>query len=139
MSRSTKSDVTQGQGEPGKVSEMILEFARPLLDAMGQAGSIEDLRAAFELVTTCWNLPVFEREAPAEAIAHRRNFDSVVASFPELLSSVLLGLVESRKTTFGQVPFMVLVEVRGTSLDDCTIYAEARGSGPGHLVKKSRS
>jgi len=115
---------------------MILDFARPLLDAMGQPGSVEDLRAAFELVTTCWNLPVFEREAPAVAIEHRRHFDSVVASFPELLSSVLLGLVESRKTTFGQIPFMVLVEVRGTSLDNCTVYAEARGDGPGQLVKR---
>jgi len=116
---------------------MILDFARPLLDAMGQPGSIEDLRAAFELVTTCWNLPVFELEVPAEAIEHRRRFNSVVASFPEPLSSVLLGLVESRKTTFQQIPFMVLVEVRGTSLEDCTIYSEARGSGPGQLVKKA--
>jgi hypothetical protein len=29
--------------------------------------------------------------------------------------------------------------VRGTSLDNCTIYAEARGDGPGQLVKQWRS
>ncbi len=108
---------------------MILDFARPLLDTMGQPRSIEDLRKAFELVTVCWNLPVFEREKPAEGALQRTRFDSSVASLPEPLASALLELVESRKTAFGQVPFMVLVEVRGTSLDDCTIYAEARGSG----------
>ncbi len=115
---------------------MILDFARPLLDTMGQPRSIEDLRKAFELVTVCWNLPVFEREKPAEAVRQRNHFKSSVASLPEPLSSALLGLVESRKTAFSQVPFMVLVEVRGTSLDDCTIYAEARGSGSGQLVKQ---
>ena len=122
---------------PGKISEMMLDFARPLLDVMGQPRDINDLRSAFELVIVCWNLPIFERERHAEAVAHRRHFDSVVASFPDPLSSALLGLVESRKTTFGQVPFMVLVEVRGTSLDDCTIYAEARGKGGGQLVKQT--
>jgi hypothetical protein len=115
---------------------MILDFARPFLDAIGQPRNIDDLRAAFELVTICWNLQMLERASPDEAAAHRQQFDSVVAAYPEPLSSALLGLVESRKTAFGQVPFMVLVEVRGTSLDDCTIYAEARGSGSGQMVKK---
>ena len=30
---------------------------------------------------------------------------------------------------------MVVVEIRGTSLEDCTVYAEARGSAGGQLVK----
>jgi hypothetical protein len=111
-----------------KVSEMILEFAKPLLDAMGPSRDIAELRAAFELATVCWNLQVWEREEPAEASGHRQRFEGMIGSMPEPLSSALLGLIESRKTTFGQVPFMVLVEVRGTSLDDCTIYAEARAS-----------
>lgn len=115
---------------------MILEFARPLLDAMGQPGSIEDLRVAMKLVMVCWNLPVLQRKRLPEWDEHQRHFDSVVATSPEPVVPILLGLVESRKTTFGQIPFMVLVEVRGTSLDDCTIYAEARGSGQGQLAKK---
>jgi hypothetical protein len=115
---------------------MILEFARPFLDAIGQPRNIDDLRAAFELVTVCWNLQVLEREEPAEAARHRRQFDSVVATYPEPLSSALLGLVESRKMAFGQMPFLVLVEVRGTSMDDCTIYAEARGPAGRQLLKE---
>lgn len=87
----------------------------------------------------CWNLPVLQRKQLQEWDEHRRHFDSVIAASPEPVGSTLLGLVESRKTTFAQVPFMVLVEVRGTSLDNCTIYAEARGDGPGQLVKQSRS
>jgi hypothetical protein len=42
-------------------------------------------------------------------------------------------------TAFAEVPFTVMVEVSGTSLDNCTIYAEARGDGPGQLLKKSPS
>jgi hypothetical protein len=121
---------------PGKVSEMMLDFARPLLDMMGEPRNISDVRSVFELVTTCWNLPTLERERHADATALRMHFDSVVASFPEPLASTLLGVVESRRTTFGHVPFMVIVEVRGTSLEDCTIYAEARGLGGGQLLKK---
>lgn len=103
---------------------MILEFARPLLDAMGQPGSIEDLRVAMQLVMVCWNLPILQRKQPQEWDEHRRHFDSVIAASPEPVGSALLGLVEARKTAFAQVPFMVLVEVRGTSLDNCTIYAD---------------
>jgi len=115
---------------------MILEFARPFLDAIGQPRNFEDLRAAFELVMVCWNLEVLERESLDEAAQHRQQFDSVVAAYPEPLSKALLGLAEARKAAFGQIPFMVLIEVRGMSLDDCTIYAEARGSSVGRLVKK---
>ena len=53
----------EAQSKPGKVSEMILEFACPLLDAMGQPGRIEDLRVAMQLVMVCWNLPVLQQAA----------------------------------------------------------------------------
>src|SRR4051812_32997707 len=96
---------------PGKVSELMLDFARPLLDVMSQPRHINDLRSAFELVVVCWDLPIFERGRHAEAVAHRRHFDSVIDSFPKPLSSALLGLFESRTTTFGRVPFMVIVEI----------------------------
>lgn len=33
----------------------------PLLDVMGERRTIAKLRAAFELVTVCWNLPVWEQ------------------------------------------------------------------------------
>ena len=60
-----------------------------------------------------WPLPVLQREPFAEWEQHQHHFDFVIARSPE--------------------------EVRGRSLDDSTIYAEARGSGPGQLVKKRRS
>ena len=114
---------------------MIMDFARLFLDVIGQPRDINDLRAAFDLVTICWNLPVFDREDPVEAARHRRQFDAVVATYPEPLSSALLGLIDSRELAFDSIPFLVLVEVRGTSLEDCTIYAEARCSGGGQPLK----
>jgi hypothetical protein len=108
---------------------MMLDFARPLLEAVGPPRSIEDLRKAFELVAVCWNLPIFEREQFDEATAMREHFDATTTSLPKPFASVLKGLVASRTTEFAAVPFLVVVEVRGTSLDDCTVYAEARAPG----------
>jgi len=132
----TKNPLPSTNAVPGKVSEMILDFARPLLDVMGSPGAIDDLRSAFELVTVCWNLPIFEREQRVDAKALRPHFDAMVAGSPKPLSSALLGLVEARTTAFAQVPFLVVVEVRGTSLDDCTVYVEARGGDGGQLLKR---
>ena len=47
--------------EPGKISEMILDFAAPLLDvAPGGPANIEGLRAAMKIAMVCWNLPAYQ-------------------------------------------------------------------------------
>lgn len=73
--------MVQSEARPGKISEMMLDFARPLLDLIGPPRNINDLRKAFELVTLCWNLPTLERQQDPQATALREHFDSVVGGF----------------------------------------------------------
>lgn len=121
----------KGKVVPGKVSELIYDFARPLLDAMGPPRNIDDLRNAFMLATLCWNLPVFERTGNPQHHELQRQFDSSLKIMPEPIASLLHQLLEDRKTKFGQIPFWVIAEVRGTNLDDASVHAEARqSSGP---------
>lgn len=115
-----------GRWVPGKISELIYDFARPLLDAMGPPRNIDDLRNAFMLATLCWNLPVFERTGNPQHHELRQQFDSSLIGMPEPIASLLHQLLEDRRTKFGQIPFWVIAEVRGTNLDDATVHAEAR-------------
>lgn len=112
---------------PGKVSEMMIDFARPLLDALGTPRDIEDLRHVMMLATLCWNLPVLEREQAADFEQTRRSFDEALVTMPEPLPSMLRQLIEDRRGKFGSIPFYVITEVRGDTLDDARIHAEARG------------
>lgn len=120
-----------GKWVPGKVSELIYDFARPLLDAMGPPRNIDDLRNAFTLATLCWNLPVFERTGNPRHHELRQQFDAALKSVPDPLALLLHQLVEDRTTKFAQIPFWVIAEVRGTSLDDATVHAEARQATSG--------
>lgn len=119
-----------GKWVPGKISELIHDFARPLLDAMGPPRNIDDLRNAFMLATLAWNLPVFERTGNPEHHELQRQFDDALRILPGPVAALLHQLVQDRKTKFGQIPFWIIAEVKGTSLDDAKVYAEARQATP---------
>lgn len=114
-----------GKWKQGKISELILDFARPLLDAM-KPTSVEDYNTAMMLATMCWNLPVIEKAGGEDAKKTRRLFDERIDLLPHGVAKLVLQLVESRKTEFVQIPFYILAEARGTTLDNCRIHAEAR-------------
>ncbi|GMV17311.1 MAG: hypothetical protein AMXMBFR56_55350 [Polyangiaceae bacterium] len=78
------------------------------------------------LATLCWNLPVFEKTGNPQHHELQQQFDTSLKTMPEPFMSLLHQLVEDRKTKFAQIPFWVIAEVRGTNLDDATVYAEAR-------------
>lgn len=119
-----------GRVMPGKISEMILDFARPLLDEMGEPRSLDDLRNAFLLVTICWNLPVFEKVGGPSYENMRRQLDHALTVVPKPVVVILERLMHDRKTTFAQIPFYVIAEIRGTTLENCKVHAEAREGPP---------
>lgn len=106
---------------------MILEFAKPLIYA-DPAGppDITSLRMVLQLAETCWNLPVFEKNAPAQYGAVKRQFDTALAAVPGQVASVLRQLVADRTTTFAAVPFYVQLRVAGETLEAARVVAEAR-------------
>lgn len=106
------------EGRRGKISEMMLDFARPLLDVMGPPRTIDDLRKAFEIATVCWNLPTLEREQQAEAQALRQHFDTTVASFSR---APVLSPARPRR-------------VEEDSLQASTVHG--RGRDPRHIARR---
>ncbi len=107
-------------------SQLIQDFARPLLDALGEPHSTDDLGHALTLATLCWNLPIFERAQVPELEEMRLGFEATLSSVPEPIAAVLRQLLDDRTTKYGAIPYFVLVEVHGETLADCTIHAEAR-------------
>jgi hypothetical protein len=124
--RALKKRDEQGNWVPGKISELIWEFARPLRDEAGEPRNIDDLRNVLTLATLCWNLPLFERDGVPELADMQASFQGTLGSVPEAVAGLLRRLVEERKTRFAEIPFYIVAEIRGTTLDDCSVHAEAR-------------
>jgi hypothetical protein len=119
--------MTEPEQIPGNLSEMLLEFAKPLFGALGAPSTVDELRHVVMLATLCWNLPIMEREDVADYETTRHEFEAVLSELPEPLPSILRDLLATRLTRFGAAPHFLVTEVRGETLDDATLHAEARG------------
>ena len=113
--------------EPGKVSEMLREFAEPLLyvDPDGPA-DIDTVRTDMMLAMMCWNLPVYEASDGVLFERGKRALNTILDQVPAAVGASLRKLIDDRKTKFAAMPFLVSVEVTGTTLQQATIVAEAR-------------
>jgi hypothetical protein len=113
--------------ESAKVSEMLRDYAEPLLyaDPAGPA-DVETIRTAMQLAMICWNLPVYEAIGSPLYGQGVRTLDAIMTRVPSAVASNLRRLIEDRKTKFAALPFLALVEVNGTTLENATITAEAR-------------
>lgn len=116
----------QGNWVPAKVTEMIVDFASPLLRSGGGPRSIQDVRNIMLLASVCWNLPVLQQARAPEFDELQELLDMALRSIPEPGPTLLQRLLAARQASFASVPFAVLVDVRGSSLEDCRIHAEAR-------------
>jgi hypothetical protein len=116
--------------DSAKVSEMLRDYAQPLLyaDPAGPA-DVDTIRTAMSLAMICWNLPVYEAMGSPLFAQGVRTLDAIMAGVPNAVAANLRRLIEDRKTTFGSLPFLALVEVTGTTLENATIVAEARLPG----------
>lgn len=111
--------------QPGKVSEIIVDFARPMIETFGGGpADVETLRNMMMLVCVCWNVPVLQATGDPDVAEHLHWLQTL----PEPLKRMLDDLMRDRRTRFASIPFLVTVEVRGTDLKNASIYAEARPS-----------
>jgi hypothetical protein len=110
-----------------KVSELLRDYAEPLLyaDPAGPA-DVETIRTAMSLAMICWNLPVYEAIGSPLYAQGVRTLDAIMERVPAAVASNLRRLIVDRKTKFAAMPFLALVEVSGTTLQNATITAEAR-------------
>ncbi len=127
MAKRVRKGVLLVDGKPGKVSEMILQFAQPMWEHdPGGPPDVQAVRNIMRLAEICWNLPMLEAEQGPEGPRVRKLFDDLIATAPPSVRRVLLDLLEDRKTEFASVPFMVDVSVEGTDMKSLGIIATAR-------------
>jgi hypothetical protein len=113
--------------QAAKVSEMIMEFAAPLLDLdRDGAADVDVLRSLMMMVELCWNLPVFEATDPEAYVRFKQGFDSVTQNVPPEIGSMLAILLENRRTRFGRVPLLIHVRVEEDGPGRARLLAEAR-------------
>lgn len=116
---------------PGKVSEMFLEFAQPLIyiEPSGPP-DIDTLRHILKFAEMCWNLPVVEREDKAAYALSKAGLDRAVHAAPKVVADRLLQMLRDRTERFGAVPFFITARVEGDELARARVVAEARMAKP---------
>jgi hypothetical protein len=121
------TDAAKTSPQAAKVSEMIMEFAAPLLalDRDG-ASDVDVLRSLMMMVEMCWNLPVFESTDPEAYVRFKEGFDTVTQNIPREIAVVLAQLMENRRTRFGRVPLLIHVKVEEDGPGRARLIAEAR-------------
>jgi hypothetical protein len=112
-----------GRREPVKISDMMLEFAQPLLGfESGGPRDISELRNALQLATLCWNAPVY---AARGDYTFKPAIDSVLASMPAEITRRMRAMMADRRGRFAAVPFAVIADVAGTTVAEARITASA--------------
>jgi hypothetical protein len=113
--------------ESSEVSELIRDYARPLLyvDSDGPA-DMDTFRTSMMLAMICWNLPVYEAAGHPLYAQGIRMLEAVEKRVPAVVAAKLRALIEARKSAHAALPYLVNVEVTGSTLRDARIVAEAR-------------
>ena len=109
------------------VSKLVRDFAEPLLyvDPAGPS-DIETVRTAMMLGMICWNLPVYEAEGSPLYAQGKRTLEAVGKQVPRGVMETLERLIEQRRATLVRMPFLVVIEVEGTTAENARITAQAR-------------
>jgi len=90
---------------PQKMSEVLIDFAKPLLDAIDQLDR-KALKAAFQMAITVWNYSiVIDRNNPSESFADRLNRKTLKAMVARAFSGdigegVLNALMERKQSLY---------------------------------------
>jgi hypothetical protein len=115
--------------EPNAVAALLRDFAAPLLyvDQSGRGPlNIDTLRTTIMLAMICWNVPVYEATHSQMFRRGQRTLSQIKAQVAPRVIKAIDELLETRKTTFADRPFLVIAEVLGTHPSDASIVAEAR-------------
>jgi hypothetical protein len=80
-----------------KMSEMLLTFARPLMDQLPAPPTTNQLQSAMTIASLIWNLPEYERAAHPKAAEYRKALDRVVADMPAEGREVIVAMATSEQ------------------------------------------
>ncbi len=108
--------------KPAKVSEMMLEFAAPLLDLVDPPRTGERIRSAMHLASLCWNARLYEELGDETFI---RALEPVIEQAPNEVRTALEKMLEDRRTRFADIGYAVLADVTGESAEEVRVTAGA--------------
>jgi hypothetical protein len=113
----------QDRWAPAKFSEVILEFAAPLLtlDPDGPP-DIDALRSVMTIASLCWNAPLAEVQGDRSLM---QQLQPILVTAPDPVAGVLRQMLSARLTRYAGVPHMIIAEVTGSTLDDARCVARA--------------
>jgi hypothetical protein len=112
-----------GRRERAKISDIMLEFAQPLLGfESGGPRDMNELRKALQLATLCWNAPLYAARGDHTFM---RAIDDVLALIPGDLSARIRAMMADRQGRFAAVPFAVIADAAGTTVAEARITASA--------------
>lgn len=94
-----------------KLSETLLQFAKPLLDTLSDPPPFEELRQLMVVVTVVWNLPLYEQRKSPKAISFRATFDTMLEQVPPEIAKILSSMLYSRLTTYAKDPRLGFADV----------------------------
>jgi len=108
-------------------SALMREYAEPLLyaDPAGPA-DLDTMRTSMMLAMICWNLPVYQAVGHPLYEKGVQTLDKVMRSVPRSVASTLRLLLDQRKQSYADAPFLISVDVTGTTPKNALIVAHAR-------------
>lgn len=94
-----------------KLSESMLQFAKPLLDQLPDPPSIEDMRQVMMIVTAVWNLPLYEQRKSPNAASYRATLNTMMARLPPEIAKIISTMLHTRLTTYAHDPRLGFADV----------------------------
>jgi hypothetical protein len=90
--------------EPGdlpKLSDTLMDFAEPILNAIPGEPTIEFVRAALTLATVAWNLPLLEDQGGAAEFGQaRQDLERTLAAAPPAAAALLERMMQDRRKRY---------------------------------------
>jgi hypothetical protein len=124
----------RGRWERAKYSDLIVEFAEPLMYADPQGPSnIGELKNIISLAMLCWNAPMAEVKGDRSLMGI---LEPALKTAPAPIASALRQMLSARMTRYAGVPHTIVAEVTGSSLDDARCVAHAFASEPTSMHPK---
>jgi hypothetical protein len=95
-----------------KLSEVAIEFAKPLLDEIPtRPPSIDDIRLVMMMATVAWDLPILQRRTDEDASSLRGVFERLMARVGPDMRRIIDQLMQRRVTGYGHDPRIGIFDV----------------------------
>jgi hypothetical protein len=90
-----------------KISASLIEFAQPLIEALPQPPTIEQMRQVMQIATIAWNLPVLEDEPGGERHELRALYERQMKLADPWFRAMMDRLLHERRARWGHDPRLV--------------------------------